>query len=70
MAYQPIVTAGAGPVLGFEALVRWNSPEHGAVSPAEFVPVAEETGLILDLGDWITRQAFKDAGAGAVLTSR
>ena len=61
MAYQPIVTARSGKVLGFEALVRWNSPEHGAVSPAEFVPVAEETGLILDLGDWITRQAFKDA---------
>jgi predicted signal transduction protein with EAL and GGDEF domain len=61
MAYQPIVTARNGKVLGFEALVRWNSPEHGAVSPAEFVPVAEETGMILDLGDWITRQAFKDA---------
>jgi diguanylate cyclase (GGDEF)-like protein len=61
MAYQPIVTAKNGHVLGFEALVRWDSPEHGAVSPAEFVPVAEETGLILDLGDWITRQSFKDA---------
>ncbi|HEY3798108.1 MAG TPA: bifunctional diguanylate cyclase/phosphodiesterase, partial [Caulobacteraceae bacterium] len=61
MAYQPIVTAQHGHVLGFEALVRWDSPEHGAVSPAEFVPVAEETGLILDLGDWITRQSFKDA---------
>jgi diguanylate cyclase (GGDEF)-like protein len=60
MAYQPIVTAQHGRVLGFEALVRWDSPEHGAVSPAEFVPVAEETGLILDLGDWITRQSFKD----------
>lgn len=60
MAYQPIVTAQNAHVLGFEALVRWDSPEHGAVSPAEFVPVAEETGLILDLGDWITRQAFKD----------
>ena len=61
MAYQPIVTANGGLVLGFEALVRWDSPDYGAVSPAEFVPVAEETGLILDLGDWITRQAFKDA---------
>jgi diguanylate cyclase (GGDEF)-like protein len=61
MAYQPIVTARHAQVLGFEALVRWDSPEHGAVSPAEFVPVAEETGLILDLGDWITRQSFKDA---------
>ncbi|HVN02650.1 MAG TPA: GGDEF domain-containing phosphodiesterase, partial [Caulobacteraceae bacterium] len=61
MAYQPIVTARNGQVLGFEALVRWDSPDHGAVPPGEFVPVAEETGLILDLGDWITRQAFKDA---------
>ncbi|HZZ88469.1 MAG TPA: bifunctional diguanylate cyclase/phosphodiesterase [Caulobacteraceae bacterium] len=61
MAYQPIVTAQSARVLGFEALVRWESREHGSVSPAEFVPVAEETGLILDLGDWITRQSFKDA---------
>jgi diguanylate cyclase (GGDEF)-like protein len=60
MAYQPIVRARSGLVAGFEALVRWDSPDHGAVSPTEFVPVAEETGLILDLGDWITRQAFKD----------
>jgi len=60
MAYQPIVAARAGGVLAFEALVRWDSPEHGPISPAEFVPVAEETGLILDLGDWITRQAFRD----------
>ena len=60
MAYQPIVKAESGQILGFEALVRWNSPEHGPISPADFVPVAEETGLILDLGDWITRQALKD----------
>ena len=60
MAYQPIVKAENGEILGFEALVRWDSPEHGAISPADFVPVAEETGLILDLGDWITRQALKD----------
>jgi diguanylate cyclase (GGDEF)-like protein len=60
MAYQPIVKSGDGQIQGFEALIRWNSPDHGAISPAEFVPVAEETGLILELGDWITRQAFKD----------
>jgi diguanylate cyclase (GGDEF)-like protein len=60
MAYQPIVKADNGQILGFEALVRWTSPEHGPISPADFVPVAEETGLILDLGDWITRQALKD----------
>jgi diguanylate cyclase (GGDEF)-like protein len=60
MAYQPIVKAETGQILGFEALIRWTSPELGPVSPADFVPVAEETGLILDLGDWITRQALKD----------
>jgi len=60
MVYQPIVKAEDGKVQGFEALIRWDSPEHGSISPAEFVPVAEETGLILELGDWITRQAFKD----------
>ncbi|HEX7759857.1 MAG TPA: bifunctional diguanylate cyclase/phosphodiesterase [Caulobacteraceae bacterium] len=60
MAYQPIVKADTGAIVGVEALIRWTSPELGAISPAEFVPVAEETGLILQLGDWITRQAFKD----------
>jgi diguanylate cyclase (GGDEF)-like protein len=58
--YQSKVESGSGRLIGFEALIRWNSPEHGQISPAEFVPIAEETGLILDLGDWITRQAFKD----------
>jgi diguanylate cyclase (GGDEF)-like protein len=60
MVYQPIVTATTGEVLGYEALVRWDSPEHGAISPAEFIPIAEETGLILDIGYWIARQALKD----------
>jgi diguanylate cyclase (GGDEF)-like protein len=60
MVYQPIVNAETAKVLGFEALVRWDSPQHGPISPAEFIPVAEETGLILDIGDWITRQALKD----------
>ncbi len=60
MAYQPIVTAKGGEILGLEALVRWESPEYGAISPAEFIPIAEETGLILDIGDWIARQALKE----------
>ncbi|MGA0600922.1 putative bifunctional diguanylate cyclase/phosphodiesterase [Caulobacter sp. KR2-114] len=60
MAYQPIVKADSGAIQGFEALIRWESPELGAISPADFVPVAEETGIIQELGDWITRQAFKD----------
>ena len=60
MVYQPIVKAETGRIQGFEALIRWDSPEHGSISPTDFVPVAEETGLILELGDWITRQALKD----------
>ena len=60
MVYQPIVKADTAAILGFEALIRWDSPDHGAISPAEFIPIAEETGLILDIGDWITRQALRD----------
>jgi len=60
MVYQPIVEARSGKIHGFEALIRWDSPEHGAISPSEFIPIAEETGLILDIGDWIARQALKD----------
>jgi diguanylate cyclase (GGDEF)-like protein len=60
MVYQPIVNAMTTQILGFEALIRWDSPEHGSISPAEFIPIAEETGLILDIGDWITRQALRD----------
>ncbi|HEX4098532.1 MAG TPA: diguanylate cyclase, partial [Caulobacteraceae bacterium] len=60
MLYQPIVDAHSCRTLGFEALVRWDSPEHGAISPAEFIPIAEETGHILDIGDWIARQVLKD----------
>lgn len=60
MVYQPIVTARDAEVLGYEALVRWESPEYGMISPAEFVPIAEETGLILEIGEWIARQALRD----------
>lgn len=60
MVYQPIVDAHSTGILGFEALVRWNSPEFGSVAPDDFIPVAEETGVILELGDWIMRQSMKD----------
>jgi diguanylate cyclase (GGDEF)-like protein/PAS domain S-box-containing protein len=59
--YQPLVDLATGRITGFEALVRWPSPERGMISPAEFIPVAEETGLINPLGALMLRRACMDA---------
>ncbi|MFV8752357.1 putative bifunctional diguanylate cyclase/phosphodiesterase [Nannocystaceae bacterium ST9] len=57
--YQPIVRLADRQVLGFEALMRWNHPERGSVSPSEFIPIAEDTGLIIPLGRWAIREAVR-----------
>jgi diguanylate cyclase (GGDEF)-like protein len=59
--YQPLVDLNTNAVTGCEALLRWNHPRRGMVSPVEFVPIAEETGLIEEIGDWVLRTACAEA---------
>jgi EAL domain-containing protein (putative c-di-GMP-specific phosphodiesterase class I) len=59
--YQPLVSLHPGNVSGFEALLRWRHPQRGMVSPADFIPLAEEIGLITPIGEWVLRQACAEA---------
>lgn len=61
--YQPIVDVRSGQTASFEALVRWNHPEHGLILPETFIPLAEDSGLIVPLGEWIIRQACSELAA-------
>ena len=63
IVYQPQVLAVDGRLAGVEALLRWNSPELGMISPVQFIPIAEETGLIVPIGEWVIRQSCIQAKA-------
>jgi diguanylate cyclase (GGDEF)-like protein/PAS domain S-box-containing protein len=65
LLWQPVVDLRDGAVLGAEALLRWNHPTSGRISPERFIPVAEETGLILTIGDWVLEQACQHAASWA-----
>src|SRR5262249_59570890 len=66
--YQPKIDLRKGTIIGMEALLRWRHPEHGMIPPGQFIPVAERTGLIAPISDWMMREAcrqtrtWKDAG--------
>ena len=58
VAFQPQIDARSHTVMGMEALLRWDDPEMGSIAPARFIPVAEETGLIVELGEFVFREAL------------
>ena len=63
LVYQPQSDVASGRVIGFEVLLRWQHPVRGAVSPAIFIPIAEESGLILPIGEWVLREACREAAS-------
>jgi diguanylate cyclase (GGDEF)-like protein/PAS domain S-box-containing protein len=75
LVYQPQVDARTGAIFGVEALLRWDHPAEGTISPAEFIPIAEETGLIVEIGDWVLETAceqnrrWQDEGLAPITVS-
>ncbi len=66
LVYQPVVSCKGERVTGFEALLRWTHPQHGPISPAEFIPIAEESSLIERVGEWVLRSACEEAARWSI----
>ncbi|MFM2312366.1 MAG: hypothetical protein RLZZ04_1642 [Cyanobacteriota bacterium] len=63
MHYQPIISVDSNNLVGFEALIRWHHPVRGMISPVEFIPIAEDTGLIVEIGEWLLKEACQQLQA-------